>query len=328
MCNATIGLAIASRALNLQHEVIVPAYTFVSTAHVFRWQQTRPVFVDMDPNTHNIDPEAISRAITENTSAIVGVHVWGRPCDTVSIEKIAQAHQLPVLYDAAHAFGCSNLGKRIGNFGVCEVFSFHATKFLNSFEGGAVVCEDDELANKLRLMRNFGFAGYDRVVELGLNGKMTEICAAMGITSLEVIDQLIAKNKQNYECYCEQLANLPGFKMVQYSEKDVNNYQYIVVEVDPTVCPLDRDDLVKVLHAENILARKYFWPGAHRMEPYLAEQPDAWKQVPHTERVAPRVMVLPNGEGIDEQAIALIASVLDRAVGDSGRVRQAIHDRR
>ena len=144
MCNATIALEIAIRALELRGEVIVPAYTFIATAHALQWQEITPVFADMDPATHNIAPETIERLITPRTTGIIGVHVWGRPCDTEAIESIAEKHKLKVMYDAAHAFGCSHRGQMIGSFGACEVFSFHATKFINCFEGGAVVTNDDD----------------------------------------------------------------------------------------------------------------------------------------------------------------------------------------
>src|ERR1044071_4795241 len=157
MCNATVALEIAIRAAELKGEVIVPAYTFVATAHALQWQEITPVFADMDPATHNLDPGCIERLITPRTSGIIGVHIWGRPCDTRAISAIAERHDLKVMYDAAHAFGCSAGGGAVGTFGSCEVFSFHATKFINCFEGGAAVTNDDVLAQKMRLMRNFGF---------------------------------------------------------------------------------------------------------------------------------------------------------------------------
>ena len=198
MCNATIAMEIALRALELRGEVIVPAYTFIATAHALQWQEITPVFADVEPATHNMDPQSIERLLTPRTTGIIGVHVWGRPCDTEAIEAIAQKHHLKVMYDAAHAFGCSHQGRMIGGFGECEVFSFHATKFINSFEGGAVMTNNDDLAAKLRLMRNFGFAGYDKVIYAGTNGKMTEICAAMGLTSLESMQGMLAANRRNF----------------------------------------------------------------------------------------------------------------------------------
>ncbi|HCL92076.1 MAG TPA: DegT/DnrJ/EryC1/StrS family aminotransferase [Bacillota bacterium] len=327
MSNATVALEIAIRALGLRGEVIVPSYTFVATAHALQWQEIVPLFADMDPGTHNIAPAAIERLITPRTSAIIGVHVWGRACDTEAIEAIGRKHGLNVMYDAAHAFGCSHKGKMVGSFGRCEVFSFHATKFLNTFEGGAVVTNDDALAEKMRLMRNFGFAGYDRVIYLGVNGKMTEVCAAMGLTSLDSIDEIIAINRRNYAVYQEGLRELPGVSLIQYNPAEKNNYQYVVVEVDPETAPLNRNELVSVLHAENVLARKYFWPGCHRMEPYRSLQPNSALLLPETERVAARVMVLPTGQAVTPEMIQTICAILRSAFAQSASVRTALAQR-
>ena len=327
MSNATVALEIAIRALGLRGEVIVPSYTFVATAHALQWQEITPLFADMDPGTHNIAPAAIERLITPRTSAIIGVHVWGRACDTEAIEAIGRKHGLNVMYDAAHAFGCSHKGKMVGSFGRCEVFSFHATKFLNTFEGGAVVTNDDALAEKMRLMRNFGFAGYDRVIYLGVNGKMTEVCAAMGLTSLDSIDEIIAINRRNYAVYQEGLRELPGVSLIQYNPAEKNNYQYVVVEVDPETAPLNRNELVSVLHAENVLARKYFWPGCHRMEPYRSLQPNSALLLPETERVAARVMVLPTGQAVTPEMIQTICAILRSAFAQSASVRTALAQR-
>lgn len=322
MCNATVALEIATRALELKGEVILPAYTFVATAHSLQWQEITPVFADMDPKTYNLDPAGIERLITPRTTAIVGVHVWGRACDTEAIEAIARKRGLKVMYDAAHAFGCSHRGKMIGGFGACEVFSFHSTKFLNSFEGGAVATNDDALAGKMRLMRNFGFAGFDRVVYLGVNGKMTEVCAAMGLTSLEAIDSLIAINRRNHEAYRMGLGGLPGVSLIHYGQQERHNFHYVVVEVDPAVASLNRDELVAVLHAENVLARKYFWPGCHRMEPYRSLQPDASLQLPETERIAARILVLPTGQAVTSEIAAAICAIIQTAFTQAKTVRE------
>jgi len=325
MCNATVALEIAIRALELKGEVILPSYTFIATAHALQWQELTPVFADMDPRTHNIDPVSIERVITPRTSGILGVHVWGRACDTEAIESIAQRRGLLVMYDAAHAIGCSHCGKMIGGFGACEVFSFHATKFINSFEGGAVVTNDDMLAEKMELMRNFGFAGYDRVIYLGVNGKMTEVCAAMGLTSLESIEDIVAANRRNYMAYRDGLQGLPGVSVIEYDPAERNNYQYVVVEVDPEVAALNRNELVAVLHAENVLARKYFWPGCHRMEPYRSLQPNASLLLPMTERVASRIIVLPTGQAVSAETVQVICSLIRAALAASGEVRRKLN---
>ena len=327
MCNATVALEIAFRALEFEGEVILPSFTFVATAHALQWQEITPVFADVDPATHNIDPAAIEQLITPRTTGIVGVHLWGRPCNTEAIEAIGRRHGLKVMYDAAHAFGCSHSGKMVGGFGTCEVYSFHATKFLNSFEGGAIVTNDDELATKLRFMRNFGFAGYDKVDYLGVNGKMTEICAAMGLTSLEAIDDVIAINSRNHKAYSEQLRDLPGVCLVQYDGSERNNFQYVVLQVDGNAAPLTRDELITVLHAENVLARKYFWPGCHRMQPYRTLQPDAGKNLPQTEVVASRVLILPTGQEVSTDTVAEVCGIIRRAFENPGQVREKISPR-
>lgn len=314
MCNATVALEIASKALGLKGEVIVPSYTFIATAHSLQWQGITPVFTDMDPATHNIDPAKIEELITPQTSGIIGVHVWGRSCDTEAIESVANKHGLKVMYDAAHAFGCSHKGRMIGNFGECEVFSFHATKFINCFEGGAVTTNNDELAEQMRLMRNFGFKGFDNVVYPGVNGKMTEVCAAMGLTSLEAMDEIVAVNIRNYLAYCEELRSVAGVSVIRYDEAERNNYQYVVIEVEADVCPHNRDEIVSALHAENVIARKYFWPGCHRMEPYRTVQPDVWKRLPETERIAAKVIVLPTGQAVNEEAARRICTIIKRTV--------------
>lgn len=314
LCNATVGLEIASKALGLTGEVIVPSYTFIATAHALQWQGIKPVFCDIDPVTHNLDSACIERLITSRTTGIFGVHVWGRPCDTEGIESVARAHGLKVMYDAAHAFGCSSGGKLVGGFGACEVFSFHATKFINCFEGGAVTTDNDDLADKMRLMRNFGFAGFDNVIYSGVNGKMSEVCAAMGLTSLEAMEDIIAVNRRNYFAYCEGLRSVAGVSVIRYDEVERNNHQYVVVEVDQDVCPRSRDEIIDVLHSENIIARKYFWPGCHRMEPYRTTQPDAGRNLPVTEKVATRVIVLPTGQTVNEEAVARICKIICKAV--------------
>lgn len=313
MCNATVALEIASRALNLHGEVIVPSYTFIATAHALQWQEITPVFCDIDPATHNIDPAKIERLITPRTTGIIGVHVWGRGCDTAAIEEIAARRNLKVMYDASHGFACSKGRRMLGTFCECEVFSFHATKFLNCFEGGAVVTNNDDLAEKMRLMRNFGFQGFDNVIYLGVNGKMSEVHAAMGLTNLEAIEEIIAVNRRNYKAYKAGLADVSGISVIDYDPAEQNNYQYVVIEVDPEVCPRNRDEIVEALHAENIIARKYFWPGCHKMEPYRSLQPNAGLLLLETERTAARVIVLPTGQTVEEETVSRVCEIIRKA---------------
>jgi dTDP-4-amino-4,6-dideoxygalactose transaminase len=309
MCNGTIALEIATRALELKGEVIVPSYTFIATAHALQWQEITPIFADIDPATHNLDPSAVWRMITPRTTGILGVHLWGRPSPVKELEAIAKEHGLRLMFDASHGFGCTLNGRLLGGFGECEVFSFHATKFFNTFEGGAVVTNNDILAEKMRLMRNFGFLGYDNVIYPGTNGKMTEIAAAMGLTNFEELDDFVAINRRNYQCYRDAIASIPGLSVLEYNESELNNYQYVVVEVAPYF-PVSRDRIVEVLHAENILVRKYFWPGCHNMQPYKSYYPHAGMVLPNTNLVAERVIVFPTGSLLDTRTIYSISSVL------------------
>ena len=247
--------------------------------------------------------------ITPRTTGIVGVHLWGRSSPVEALGAVAAANKLRLMFDASHGFGCSHRGAPLGNFGDCEVFSFHATKFFNTFEGGAVVTNDDKLAEKMRLMRNFGFVDYDRVIYPGTNGKMTEISAAMGLTNLDEFDQFVATNRANYHAYRDEIRSLRGLSLLEFDETQSNNFQYIVLDVSPDF-PVSRDRMVAVLHAENVLARKYFWPGCHNMEPYRSYYPHAGLVLPNTDRVAERVVVLPTGSSINLDEIRAIASVM------------------
>jgi len=309
VCNGTVALELAARALDLRGEVIVPAFTFVATAHAFRWQGIRPVFADVDPNTHCIDPESVRRLITQNTSAIVGVHLWGTPCEIASLRSIASEHGIPLMFDAAHALGVEWGGRPIGNFGECEVLSFHATKVMNSFEGGAVVTNRDDVAERVRSLRNFGFAGMDRVEHLGINGKMSEVCAAMGLTSLESFEYFVTRNKERHECYRRALDGIPGLTLREAWHGGRSNYHYVVVMVGPEL-GMTRDQLMYLLHAEGIRARRYFWPGCHRMEPYRSDPAYRNVALPQTELIAGRILQLPSGAELTSREIEMMGELL------------------
>jgi dTDP-4-amino-4,6-dideoxygalactose transaminase len=317
MSNGTVALEIAVRALGLSGEVIVPAYTFVATAHALHWQGITPVFADIDPVTHNLDPDAVRAAITPRTTGIMAVHLWGRPAPIEELSRIADEHGLQLLFDAAHAFGVTAHGKPIGGFGRAEIFSFHATKFFNTFEGGAIVTDDDQVAREARLMRNFGFAGTDNVISAGTNGKMTEVAAAMGLTNLQSVDATIETNRRNYKAYGRHLAGIPGVRLSEFDETEANNFQYITIELDGTAA--SRDEVVAALTSKNVLARKYFWPGIHRMQPYRDLYPDAGATLPNTERVADRLIVLPTGTAVDEAAVETIARMIRVLVAGDAR---------
>lgn len=327
-CNATVALEIAVRAADLSGEVIIPSFTFIATAHALQWQGITPIFCDINPRTHNIDPDRVEAMITPQTSGIIGVHVWGRSCEVTALTEIANRHQLKLLFDAAHAFGSSYKGSMIGNFGDAEIFSFHATKFCNAFEGGVVVTNNDDLADRVRLMRNFGFAGYDTVVYLGTNGKMSEVSAAMGLTSLEGLAEFIAINYRNYRQYQQNLADMPGVQLLVYDENEKCNYQYIILEIDETITQISRDQLVEILWAENVLARRYFYPSCHLMEPYRTYYPQAGLLLPATENVAKRVLCLPTGTTVGLGEINQICQIIRLVVKHGAEVSLKLQTQR
>jgi dTDP-4-amino-4,6-dideoxygalactose transaminase len=320
MCNGTVALEIAIRAAGLKGEVIVSPFTFVATAHALQWQQITPVFCDIDPRTHNIDPDRVEELITPRTTGILAVHLWGRPAPVDRLTEIADRHGLRLLFDAAHAFGCSHRGRMVGGFGTAEVLSFHATKFLNSFEGGAIVTTHTDFAEVARLMRNHGFADYDVVTHVGTNGKLSEVAAAMGLTSLESSADFVAANRRNHEAYRTGLAAVEGVELLAYDDRESCNWQYAVILVDDAA-PLSRDELQRVLWAENVHARRYFYPGCHRMEPYRSLFPEAAARLPQTERVAGRVLALPTGTSVGPEEIATVSSLVRRAMSDAPRLR-------
>jgi dTDP-4-amino-4,6-dideoxygalactose transaminase len=321
-CNATIGLMIAMKALGLMGEAIIPAFTFIATAHALQWQEVTPIFCDIDPRTHNIDPEKVERLITPRTTGIIGVHVWGRACKVEALTQIARRYNLKLMFDAAHAFGCSYQGRMIGNFGDCEVFSFHATKFVNTSEGGAIVTNDGELARRARLMKNFGFADFDRVDVVGINGKMSELSAAIGLANLESLKDFVNINYRNYGYYQKYLRDIDGIELVLFEDCQVHNYQYIVIKVDENVTSLSRDQLQKILWKEKVLARRYFYPGCHRMEPYRTRFPDAGVELRETEKLAKSVLCLPTGPAVGEVQVNLICQIIRVSVENGVGVKR------
>jgi dTDP-4-amino-4,6-dideoxygalactose transaminase len=242
------------------------------------------------------------------------------------LTAIAQKHNLKLIFDAAHAFGCSYQGRMIGNFGDAEIFSFHATKFFNTFEGGAVVTNHDDLARKIRLMRNFGFSGYDNVISMGTNGKMSEAAAAMGLTGLESLDEFISTNYRNYKQYQHELADIPGVQLLKYNEAEKCNYQYIVLEIDENLTQVSRDQFIEILHAENVLARRYYYPGCHNMVPYRKDAINSGLKLPETERLAIRTLTLPTGTAIGLTDITKICQIVCLVVSHGAEVRQKIRD--
>lgn len=316
VCNGTIALQIAISAAELRGEVIVPSFTFVATAHALQWQGLQLVFCDID-DTFCLDPGEVERLITPQTTAVIGVHLWGRACNVEALRSIAQRRNLRLIFDAAHAFACSHNGEMIGGFGDAEVFSFHATKFVNALEGGAIVTNDDGFASRCRSLRNFGFEGEDTVTALGINGKMNEFEAAMGLASLDEMDRIIAINRANYLAYQRELGGIPGIRLLPYDLREKNNFQSVVIEVG-TEAGLSRDQFHQLMQAENVLVRRYFYPGCHRMEPYRSQARNAERVLPNTDKAGSAVLSLPTGTSVDGETIRAICELMRFAVQNHG----------
>jgi dTDP-4-amino-4,6-dideoxygalactose transaminase len=324
MCNGTMALEIMARACGLRGEVILPSFTFIATPHALEWLGIRPVFCDVDPATHTLDPGQVQRLVTDQTSAIMGVHLWGNVCDVEGLETVARRNRLVLVFDAAHAFACSHLERMVGTFGLAEAFSFHATKFFNTFEGGAVTTNDDEVAERCRLMRNFGFGTPDDIMCVGINGKMSEASAAMGLANLDSLDVFVSANLANHNHYSRALEGLPALSLIRNPSGEHTNGQYVVIEVDEETAGLSRDDLYVVLRAENVLARRYFHPGCHRQQPYRERPlPDP---LTVTERLCKTVLQLPSGTAVNSDDIAEICSILRVSLADPVAVRWALRN--
>ncbi|KAB0583271.1 aminotransferase class I/II-fold pyridoxal phosphate-dependent enzyme [Ideonella dechloratans] len=291
--NATLGLEVALRALDVQGEVLLPAFTFIGTAHAAQWLGLTPVFCDVRDADHGLDPEDVERRITPATGAILAVHLWGRACAVEALEAIARRHGIPLILDAAHAMGCGHAGRPLGSRGTVEVFSLHATKGLNALEGGLITTADDALAERIRLMRNFGIPGEDLVDCVGTNAKMNEFSAAVGLCNLDHFEALCAHNLRLHAAYADGLAGVPGLRLMVPEAGQAFSHHYIVLEVLPQA-PLDRDRLVSLLRAQNVYVRRYFRPGCHHGEPYRS-RPGGPPVLPVTDRLSRSLLQLPSG---------------------------------
>lgn len=325
-CNVTIALELALRALGLKGEVIVPSFACIATAHALQWQGITPVFCDIDPHTRTLDPKKVESLITAHTTGILGVHLWGQPCDVEGLAEVAERNRLKVLYDASHAFGCSHKGRMIGGFGDTEIYSFHSDQFLNAFEGGAIVTQDGLLAEHLRRLRNFGFDETGEATGLGIDGMMSGASAAMGLSSLESMHTFVEVNRRNLARYDLRLTDLPGAVLITDESLEQRNFHHVVVEVDEESAGLSRDELIAVLRAENIIARRDFHPCCHRMEPYRVLYPEARLRLPQSERLADRVLCLPAGNAMNEPAIDAVCDVIRTAVRHADVVKAKLKD--
>ncbi len=309
--NATVGLELVTLALGLKGEVILPSFTFVATAHALKRAGLTPVFCDVDPVSHCLDPKALRALITPKTSAVLGVHLWGQiGPDADEIQQICREKKIALVYDAAHAFGCGGPGGTLSRHGDAQVFSFHATKFINTFEGGAITTNSEEVFQKVKQMANFGFAGLDHVTGWGTNAKLNEISAAMGIAEIERMEFILSANRANHGLYRKTL-KVNGIR-IQEPTAD-SNFQYVVAAVEADKLGLSRDQVLQVLWTENVLARRYFYPACHRMEPYASDKTLKRNPLPNTEKVAAEVLVLPTGETMGSEKIERVCRILQTA---------------
>ena len=290
--NGTIALITALQALKVKGEVITTPYSFVATAHSLLWNGITPVFVDIEPNTLNIDPTKIEAAITPRTTAIMPVHCYGHPCDVDAIQEIANRHNLKVIYDAAHAFGVKCHCGSILKHGDLSVLSFHATKVFNTFEGGAIVCPDAETKHHIDQLKNFGFIDELTVGLAGINGKMSEINAAFGLVQLNHIDEALERRKKIDKLYRRLLAGVPGLHCLNDAGEKVANYSYFPVLISEEF-PLSRDMLYEKLKTEGIYARKYFYPLITDLDPYKKSGIGDSNQTPIAKVASSQVLCLP-----------------------------------
>lgn len=291
--NATNGLMIMAKALDLgvdpqKRKIIVPSFTFCATVNAMVWMGLEPVFCDIDPSNYQMDPKEVKKLISPEVCAILGVHVYGVVGDVHALQAIADEAGIPLFFDAAHAFGCSYDGKKIGNYGRCEVFSFHATKAFNTFEGGGIATNDRELAQRIRKLNNFGFVSYDDIRDIGINSKMSEINAIQGLVMLKHYPEIIEHNRRNYLAYQSVLGDSKQLRLLAHAAH--SNCHYIVVETDSYSL---REALVEQMQKQNVMLRKYFYPGVHQMQPYRTAYPEC--TLPVTDRISKRMLCLPSG---------------------------------
>lgn len=290
--NGTIALVTALQALGIAGEVITTPYSFVATAHSLLWNGIKPVFVDIDPETLNLDPAKIEAAITAQTTAILPVHVYGHPCDTDAIQRIADKHKLKVIYDAAHAFAVQDQQGSVLNQGDLSVLSFHATKVFNTFEGGAIVCPDARTKRHIDQLKNFGFVDEVTVEAPGINGKMSELNAALGLLQLQYIEQALARRKVIDSTYREQLSRIQGIQCLQTAGEKIANYSYFPILINSTY-PVSRDGLYFKLRDQGIFARRYFYPLISDFPMYSGFPSAQRSHLPVAVSAADRVLCLP-----------------------------------
>lgn len=308
--NGTLALVTALQALRITNEVLTTPFSFVATTHALWWNNTKPVFVDIEPDTFNLDPTKIEAAITPKTTAILPVHVYGNPCNLESIKEIANTYGLRVIYDACHTFGVTLDGVPILNYGDLSVMSFHATKVFTTFEGGAIVCHDEATKRRIDNLKNFGFAGETTVVAPGINAKMNEFQAALGLLQLKYIDEAIEKRKQIACYYREGLKNIPGLSFTEDMPGVKHCYAYFPVLIDEGIYGKTRDEVYEELKRHNIYGRRYFYPLISQFPTYRGLDSAQPGKMPVAEKATEEVICLPIYPSLDIKIINLICELI------------------
>ncbi len=308
--NGTLALVTALQALNIKGEVITTPYTFVATSHALVWNNIKPIFVDVDPVYGNLDPNKIENYITDKTTAILPVHVYGNPCETEKIQKIADKLNLKIIYDAAHAFGVEQNGQSILNKGDLSILSFHATKVFHTFEGGAIISHSSDMKHHIDNLKNFGYRGETVVEEVGVNGKMSEFNAALGLLQLQYINQAIEKRKKVADIYYKKLLNINGLRLIKHRENTKWNYAYFPIYIDESEYLISRDQLYEKLKQNNIFGRRYFYPLISEFPMYkdLPSAETANLQVAH--KTSRQVICLPIYPDLKEKELDNICSII------------------
>lgn len=310
--NGTLALLTALQTLNIQGEVITTPYTFVATSHAMIWNGLTPVFIDIDPIYATLDPERIEAAITTETRAIVPVHVYGTPCNVEAIDAIAEKHNLKVIYDAAHAFGVKYKNESILNFGDLSILSFHATKIFHTFEGGAIICKNKNTKRRVDDLKNFGFHGETEVVLPGINAKMNEIQAAMGLLQLRHIDSTIEKRRIIVDFYKRELSSIKGIKILPEKKDVISNFSYFPIFINENEYAMSRDELYKKLKNNNIYGRRYFYPLVSNFKIYSELKSSSKDNLLVANSLADKVICLPLFEELNAHSLEKIVKIISR----------------
>lgn len=311
--NGTLALVTALQALRITGEVITTPFSFVATTHSIWWNNIKPVFVDIEPEYLNLDPEKVEAAITPQTTAIMPVHVYGNPCCVEKLQKIADTYGLKLIYDAAHAFGVKKGGDSILNSGDLSTLSFHATKVFNTVEGGAIVCHDARMKQRIDFLKNFGYNGETTVIEPGINAKMNELQAAYGLLQLKYVDGYIAKRKAITERYRSRLCGVKGLRLLPDIVGVRHNYSYFSVLIDPVKFGRTRDELNEVLKKNNIFPRRYFYPLISQFPTYRALPSAKRENLPVAEKTAQEVLCLPIYPALDLKEVDAVCELVRKS---------------